>query len=146
MNRITFTGERLHITNGNESAAQFLSVWDDLLEAVDDVVDEQTPPEFKIRTAELFNRAYSHPFYLAHIRELSILVSLVNNAYADSEECAKSNLAWKKELGDVLRHSSAEVTRAVALLCGGYDHLRSISMKLHEACYYRHHKPDGTPE
>lgn len=146
MNRATFHDERKQITKGNEEAAHFLMVWDDLLEAVDDTVDEQTDAEFKIRTAQRFIEVYSHPFFLKHVRELSLLVSLINNAYADSEDCALSKLSWKKELGDVLRHSSGEMTRAVALLCGGYDHLRSISMKFWEACFYRHHKPDGTPE
>lgn len=146
MNRSKFLEERKQIACGNEAAAHFLDVWNNLLEAADDVVDEPTNPEFKIRTYELFNQAYSHPFYLAHVREFSLLVSLINNAYADSEECAKSNLPWKKELGDVLRHSSGEMVRAVALICGGYEHLRSISMKFHEACYYEHHGAEGVPE
>lgn len=146
MNRVKFFEERKMICCGNEMAASFLMAWDDLLEAVDDTVDEVTNAEFKIRTAQRFIQAYSHPFFLEHVRELSMLVSLINNAYADSEDCAKSNLPWKKELGDVLRHSSGEMTRAVALICGGFDHLRSISMKMHEGCYYKHHQPDGTPE
>lgn len=146
MNRATFYDERKEICKGDEKAAHFLMVWDDLLEAVDDTVDEQTNPELKIRTAQRFLEAYTHPFFLEHVQELRVLVALINNAYADSEDCAQSKLPWKKELWDVLRHSSGEMTRAVALICGGYDHLRSISMKLHEGCHYKHHQPDGTPE
>lgn len=134
------------LTCGNESAAHFLSLWNNLIEQADDVVDETTTPEFKIQTFQLFNEVYSHPFYLAHVREFSLLIALINNAYADSEACAQSNLEWKKQLGDVLRHSAGELIRATAYICGGYEHMRSISMQGHEACWYRQHKADGTPE
>lgn len=128
--------ERLRmITCGNESAARFLIVWGTLSEYLDDVVDETTTPEFKIRTAQLFNQAYSQPFYREHVQALHVLASLINNAYADSELCGESELPWKKQLGDTLRHAAAEMVRAVALICGDYDHLRSLSMDIHERCY-----------
>ena len=146
MDRAKFLDERRYIACNNEEAIAFLVLWNDLLESADDVVDENTTTEFKISTYELFNRVYSHPYYLKHLREFTLLVSLINNAYADSEEAMKSNLPWKKELGDVLRHSSGEMIRAVALLEGGWQHLRSMSMKFWEACYYQHHSAEGKPE
>lgn len=139
--------ERLRmITCGNESAARFLIIWGELSERLDDIVDETTDAEFKIKTAQLFNLLYSQSFYREHVQALYLLVSLINNAYADAELCVISVQPWKIALGDVLRHASADMVRAVALICGEYDHLRSISMELHERCYLLHHDEEGKPE
>ena len=146
MNRAKFLQEREFIANGNREAADFLDRFSLLLQAADDVVDEPADAEFKISTFQLFNEVYSHPFYLRHVREFSLVVTLFNSSYADAEQAKHSNLKWKQELADVLRHSSAELIRAVAYLCGGWSHLRAMSMKFHEACYYEHHTAEGKPE
>jgi hypothetical protein len=131
---------------GNEEAVQFLLLWSEYAHGIDDIVDmDRTDTEFVIATFGLANRLYSHPFYLAHYRELGLVVQLVTNAYADAEAMKASQYEWKRQTSDVLRHAGAEMLRAVVYLCGGYEHLRGLSERFHEVAYYEHHDAEGKP-
>lgn len=131
---------------GNAAAVEFLLMWSEYVHGIDDIVDmDRTEAEFIIATFGLANRLYSHPFYLAHQRELGLVVQLVTNAYADAEAMKASHLEWKRQTSDVLRHAGAEMLRAVVYLCGGYEHLRGVSERFHEVAYYEHHDEEGKP-
>lgn len=117
--------------------------WGPYVHAVDDIVDEEVSAEKKI---EAFARAaylFSHPFYLRHIGALRQVVLLVTNTYADSVAWERSKIAWQRQWADHARHAGMEMVIAVAMIVGGYEHARAISLEQRTICYHEHHNREG---
>ena len=124
----------------NESAYTFLCQWHEVVHQVDDIIDEDV--ESKEKTIECFNRLhelYANPFYRRHEDKLSMIVTLVRNAYADSVEWEKAEAEWKRKWADFLRFAGNEMTYAIAYIIGGWTHLRFISRMLKVISYTGHH-------
>jgi hypothetical protein len=132
----------LRICCGNESAAQFLCLWAQYCHGVDDIVDGDTKDaEGVIHAFALAPIVYGHPFFLEHISALRVVALLVSNMYADSEKM-KTGVGWMKSFADVYRHAGNEMVLAVALICGGYEHMRAVSFEQRATCYDTQHKDE----
>lgn len=130
---------------GNEDAVRFLLAWREYVHLIDDIVDGDASPVDVIRVGAMANSLYSSPFYRRHTDQLYVTVQLLTVAYRDSVQWEKSTDAWRREIADVIRHSGADMVRAVALLCGGYAHLARYSLEIHTICYQEHHDAEGHP-
>lgn len=134
---------------GIEEAVDLLRLWNFYVHAVDDIEDETTTSEFRLRTFAMPIDIYTHPFYLKHLRELRMIVRLCTNAYADVVAWEKSDQKWQNEFADVYRHFGQEFVFAVAALCAEekglnpHDHLRSISQEWRTMSYFGHHDKHG---
>lgn len=139
--------ERLsRICCGDAQAMDFLCQWAKYCHAIDDIIDgDNRSPEHVINTSGAMPvLLFTHPFFVrnpAITVALRQVVLLVANTYADSVAWEKSPLLWQREHADVLRHCGNEMVFAVAQLCGGYEHARTISLEQREICYHTQH-PD----
>jgi hypothetical protein len=138
--------EALWLTKGNQKAADFLHKWKAYVHGIDDIVDGD------IKTAEetiaVFMHAaflYADPFYLEHLPRLHQIVVNCTNAYADSVAWEKSEVEWQRNFSDHFRHFAAEMVLAVAFICGGYHHMRQVSLLIRLACWEEHHDETGGP-
>jgi hypothetical protein len=132
---------------GNEEAMGFLNLWRRYVHGIDDLIDRpgRVGAEEILRTFALAAELYSHPFYLRHIGHLRGLVFSITNAYADSVGWERSEVDWQRSWADHYRHVGAEMVLAVAFLCAGYEHMRSVSRELRIVCWHEHHTPGGKP-
>lgn len=139
----------VHACNGNESALQFLVLFNQYAHGIDDVIDSARDgapkdPEFVLSTFAMGCNVFSHPFYQANIVRLQPVVYLITSAYADSVKWEKSDRDGLRRTADVLRFCGNEMVFAIAVICGGYEHLRTISPALREKSWDGHHSSDGT--
>lgn len=129
---------------GNQEAIGFLLLWRQYVHAIDDFIDnDRTGPEFLLTTFASAATLYSHPFYLKNLLALRQMVYNCTNAYADSVAWENSDLSWRRSFADHYRHFGAEMVLAVAGICGGYEHMRSISPELRIICWHEHHDQAG---
>lgn len=131
--------------NGNELALEFLGLFHPYVHRIDDFIDnrEQDPQKFLSILIDA-NIVYSCPFYVQHAIRLSPIVANLTNTFADSLAWEGDKKEWKRQWADVMRFSGNEMVLAVAMICGGYEHMRSISLVLKELVWMCHHL-DGKP-
>jgi hypothetical protein len=157
---------------GNREAMEFLALWSDYVNLVDDLVDEELssdewrvtsdkresdgaqrsarPTSAIIRGAERLCgmgaaaiALYSHPFYLKNLPALRQIALNCTNAYMDSVRFEKSSQAWQREWADHYRHFGSEMVIAVAGICGGYQQMRAVSETIRVICWQSHHDEKG---
>lgn len=129
---------------GNREAMEWLTLWRQYVHAIDDIVDGDTPgTEPLLASYALAISVYTHPFFLKNISGLRQIALNCTNAYADAELFKKGEPAWQREFADHYRHFGAEMVLAVASICGGYAHMRSLSAELRVICWHEHHTPSG---
>lgn len=132
--------------NGNVAAQEFLVLWNLYCHAIDDLIDAAERPAAE-RVLAVFAQAatlYSHPFYRQHTPSLLAVVLLVTSTYADSVKM-EALPGWPSRVADVLRFCGNDMVCAVALITGGYDHMRRISGQLRAVSQYEHHDTEGSP-
>jgi hypothetical protein len=127
-------------TLGNTDALVFLLCWTSYCHSIDDLVDEAFNVELLVDTCMQANAMYSTPFWLANSARLSGIVGMIANAYADSERWKGGPELWKSSMADVLRQAGNEMLLAVAMICGGWRHMRSISLQVRETAYHEQHE------
>lgn len=127
-------------------AIDFLSQhWAPYVHAIDDIVDEEVSAEGKIAAFARAAYLYTHPFFMKHAGALRQVVLLVTNMYADSVAWEKSDVDWQRDWSDHNRHAGMEMVIAVAMIVGGYEHARAISLEQRVICYVGHHDREGAP-
>lgn len=131
---------------GNREAMDFLGHWQIYVNQIDDIIDgDAKGPEAILAAFAHAAVLYSHSFYLANMESLRMMVLVTTSTYADSVAWEKSPEAWKREWSDHNRHCGMDLVVGVAMLCGGYNHGRSISQELRNVCYFEHHNANGKP-
>jgi len=134
------------ITTGNLQGMEFLSRWGDYLRAIDNVLDEDQWDRVHLtRAFALGCDCFSSQFYIRNLPQLQMIVLVATCILADSVSFEKSPELWKRQWADVLRHADGHVVLAVALICGGWDHVRKLSPVFLTAAYYEHKQNHGIP-
>lgn len=133
---------------GNSDALRFIFHWNMFIHGIDDLIDDpvRPKPEDVIAVFAQANILYTQPFYQAHAVKLQMVVMLVTNAYADSVLWENEKRIGLGAMADVLRFAGNEMMFAVALIVGGYQHMRKISVKLRENSWESHHDETGKPK
>lgn len=123
------------------AASNFIQLYSDYVHKLDDLIDEQSckeDSEFILELNDLSNVLFSHPFYIANIQSLQILMFVITNEFADSIHWEKSGVKWKIEAAGTLRHAAIMVFYAVILICCGRKELRKISLEFREHTFLKH--------
>lgn len=133
------------VTQGNPDALRFLFHWNIFCHGIDDLIDaaERPNPQDVVDAFAQANILYAQPFYQVNAVKLQIVVMLVTNAYADSLIWEKNPNRGLSTMADVLRFAGNEMVFAVALICGGYQHMRRISATIREKSWRDHHNERG---
>lgn len=128
---------------GNVEAMEFVRMWARYAHEVDDIIDgDRVEAEEILSTFALAILLYSHPFYLRNMVHLRAVLLNITSMYADTVQWERGDVGWKAVVADALRCCGNEVTFAVAMICGGYDHVRTISAKHRELCWRNQHAPE----
>jgi hypothetical protein len=139
----------IRICRGNKEAEQWMQLIRIYVHLVDDIIDEDIASANRQRGTErmcalgaLNMRLHTHPFFLQNGAALhtAMLSNIV--AYADSVAW-ENETGWKKTCSDWLRHGSIEIVMIIAAICGGYEHMRSVSQELRTLAYEKHHDANG---
>lgn len=133
---------------GNLQAAQFCHFWFNYCHAIDDLVDatDRPPHEMLLEVFALANAVYSCQFYREHSTMLQPIVLMITSAYADSVKWEGSSVHRRSTISDVLRCCGNEMFFAVAYICGGWKHVRSISSRIRERSWELQHDSNDRPE
>jgi hypothetical protein len=123
-------------------AISYLVQWHHYCHELDDLVDE--PADERSLPLLLNSQAracslYSAPFFVLHVQFLRPLVLLIASTWGDSVAFEHGPDPGLKTYADSLRLCGNEMVCAVALLCGGYTHLRQISPRLRAAAWAMQH-------
>lgn len=139
------------VCRGDPSAIQFCDLFYTYCHAIDDLLDtiedgRPTMPKEEI-LAIFINAAllYNCPFYLAHRANLFPTVITVTNLYADSVAWERDPRPHRRAMADVLRCCGDEMMLMVAMITGGWKHMRSLSPRIRETDWLRQHDKDGNP-
>ncbi len=117
--------------------------WAPYCHAVDDCVDDpQNTHEQLLATFARAIMLYSHPFYVRNLLALRQVALNITHVYAQTVAWEKSELGWQRIWADHHRHVSNEMVVAVATICGGYVHARTVVPELRVMAYAEHHKGD----
>lgn len=132
--------------NGDRSAEIFLRVYLHLAHEIDDVIDADTSKEKLLRVFLLMLSFCSlNVFYLAHREQLYPLLAVSLSRYATSVGWEGSESERERHIADHLRSDGAMLIEYVALLCGGIEHMRSISPLVWTDSWACHHTKDNQP-
>jgi hypothetical protein len=121
-----------HACKGDAAAMDFVHAAWALFHAVDDLIDEQTESEFRVKLLVSAMSLYAHPFFVRHAHALNAIIRNCASTYMDSVAWEKSEDADKRAWADVARHCGLELLFAVADICGGWEHRRAVSREWRE--------------
>lgn len=128
--------------NCNNLAFSFFHALDDFRDEREDgrpkMNDEQTIEMFAITAA-----FYNCPFYVRNREMLFPIMLNITNSWADSLMWERSSLKHRRTIANVLSAVGDEFYMAVALICGGWSHMRAISGKLRERDWLSQHGENG---
>lgn len=139
------------ICKGDRAAVEFCSLWYAYCHAIDDLVDEKVdgrPTLSNEKIIQIFANAallYNCPFFVRNREHLFPIVLMVTNQYADSVAWEKSPLAHRRTIADVLRCCGDEMFFMVAMICGGYEHMRAVSGRIRDRDWILQHDANGNP-
>ncbi len=139
------------LCKGNPDAMFFCDLWYRYCHAIDDLLDtmeDGRPTMSRDQILSIFFCAaffYNCRFYRANAEVLSPVVIMVTNMYADSVAWERSSIPRRRVMGDVLRTCGDEMYFMVALLCGGEQHMRDMSLKIRERDWIGQHDEHDQP-
>jgi hypothetical protein len=128
---------------GNTEAMQCCDLFYKYVHGIDDIIDtkeDSRPTMSNEKIIETFITCaglYNCSFYRNHANVLLGVIIVVTNTWADSVAWERSPLEHRRTMSNVLRTCGDDFFFAVAMICGGWQHLRNVSAKIREADYLR---------
>ena len=141
----------VEICRGDRDAHVFCDLWFNYCHGIDDLIDtmEDGRPTMKPEAVlSLFANAaalYNCPFFVRYRDQLLSVALLVTSAYADSVAWERSPIKRRRIIADVLRCCGDEMFFIVAMLTGGWAHVRSVSSRIRERDWILQHDEDDNP-
>lgn len=133
------------VCKGNPEAMQCCDLFFHYCHGIDDLIDtmeDGRPTMSKEQIIALFINAaglYNCAYYKKHSDLLLGIVISVTNSWADSVLWEKSPMPHRRVIADVLRTCGNEFFFMVAMIEGGWSHVRSVSAKIRERDWLAHH-------
>lgn len=134
---------------GRVDAEEFCNLWFYYCHGIDDLIDNSEdgkPTTSAEKILELFAQAwfvYNNSFYIANRQLLQSCAMTIHNLYADSVVFEKAFEPEKRAIADVNRCCGNEMYFQVALICGGYAHMRNVSPKIRQRSWKLQHDKDA---
>lgn len=142
----------VELCKGDREAMEMNDHWyrlchglDDLLDTMEDGRPRMSPEQILalwIDTCLFYNSA----FYVKNRTMLFPTVLTVTNQYADSVAWERSPLYRRRTMADVMRTCGNEMFFMIAMLCGGWEHTRSLSGRIRERDWIGQHDAHDKPK
>lgn len=136
---------------GDNEAMECCDLWYKYVHLIDDILDTRQdgrPIMSDNQLLEVFAIAaafYNCTFFVKHRHLLFPIVLLVTNQYADSVEWERSPLTHRRMMADCLRCCGDEFYFMIAMIKGGWSHVRNIGPRIRERDFVAQHDSDGRP-
>lgn len=120
--------------NGDAAAGDYLMQLASAARICDDLIDGDVavfPAATEQMVAALLVRIPTNPFFQTHFRHLTGLHAVAWNAWLDANSLEGGD-PTDKIYAHVLRDLINEVLPQVALLTGGYAHMREVSIRMRQ--------------
>jgi hypothetical protein len=137
------------VCNDNKDAIDCCDLFYRYCHGIDDLLDtmeDGRPTMPKEEILSIFIMAgclYNCPFFRKHSMTLFPVIIAITNSYADSVAWERDPLAHRRTIADVLRTVGDDFFFMIAMICGGWSHMRKVSGQIREVDYLRQHtKPD----
>lgn len=131
--------EEAHIiTKGNPDAARFLLAFVAHCHVLDDVIDGDVPvgdERLMASEAAWLLELTGNAFFVQHRAMLVPVILAGFNAWLDANRMEKSEDEREARAADVVKGIYHEVCWTVAFICGGWDHLRTVTRLYREYDY-----------
>lgn len=121
------------IAKGDLEALKFIKLWSTYAHRFDDLIDEEFNVAELIKTNNELTGLLTCKFFQTYTPTLLPQLYLAAEAYQASETVEKDTMT-----GICLSHEGNNMLRTVALICGGFDHLLSVSIKIRELTLLEH--------
>ncbi len=119
-------------------AIQFLHLYGEYCEVMDDLVDEVVYTEMVDKAGQLRMQIGQCPYWQMHNKHLWVVEQLIHNTYFDSVKWEDSKEEWQRRDAKALSHCAYNMLFAVILLEFGADVLNKISLRFREHAHKRH--------
>lgn len=113
-----------HAMNFILQMAEVAEVWDDLIDG-----DEVPPDRLHGAFVTALFDITGNPFFCQHSLYLRPLMMAGINAWLDSIQLEKCSDSWSQTWAYTLRDYYMELVPACAMLVGGFDHMRTVSLE-----------------
>ena len=123
----------IRLCKGDREAMEFNDLWYKYVHAIDDLIDTMVDGRPKMTRDEIiqifYNAAgfYNCAFFVKHRVLLFPIVVSVTNSYANSVSWERSPFARRRLMADVWRTCGDEMYDMVAMIVGGWQHVREMS-------------------
>lgn len=141
----------MEICKGDADAILFCSAWMTYCHQIDDIIDTMEDGRPTMEPQEILSTfanaalIYNNPFYIKNQKMLFPVALLITNAYCDVVNYEKSPKKHLRAIADVIRCNGNEMFFMVAMLCGGYNHMRKYSNIIREKSWMLQHDENGNP-
>lgn len=140
MNGMTHT-ERIELQNakmldwmaGNQEAVDAVFTITEICDVWDDLVDRDNPvSEDAVNGAfvKAFIALAGNSFYKRHEAQFFAILATGINAWLDANDLQKGKTEKERMLAFYIRTFGFEITHLAAMLAGGWDHLRRVSLEM----------------
>lgn len=139
------------VCRGEVAALQFCDLWFDYCHRIDDLIDTREDGRPTMTPEEILTifgaglMLYNCEFYLKHQRTLFPIILAVTNCYMDVVQWEKSPVEHQRKMADVLRCCANELFFVVAMITGGWSHMRDVSARIRERSWLLQHDESGQP-
>jgi len=141
----------IELCRGNQDAMHFCDLWYRYCHGIDDLIDtlrDGRPRMSKDQMVGLFFQAallYGSTFYVQNRDALLPIVLDITDTYRNSIAWEHASAKHLRQMADVFRTCGNRMYSMVALLCGGEQHMRTMSLKITERDFILQHDAAGNP-
>lgn len=115
---------------GNKDAANFCLWFVEWCHWIDDLIDKDKlwlPADTVRVNLEALLAFTDNPFFQAHKQALMPIIVSAFAAFADSVKWEKRESVFDRRAADILKSYYHEVIWQVAFICGGWEHMRTVT-------------------
>jgi hypothetical protein len=125
-----------------KEAHEFLYLYGEYGEVVDDLVDDPGNPDNVEKAARLAHVVNNCAYWNKYKQCLYLVERLIHNTYFDSVKWESADEEWKRRDAKALSHCGYNMLFAVILLEFGEEKLKELSLRFREHAHERHiHDP-----
>lgn len=123
---------------GHEDASEYLYLYGEYCEVMDDLVDEPGRSEDVDRAGLLKIKLGQSKYWLKYCHILSFIERFIHHTYFDMVQWERAEEEWKRRDARALNHCSYWMLFAVILIEFGDEVLRKYSLRFREHAHKRH--------
>jgi hypothetical protein len=116
---------------GDKNAESMLRSFAFIARTIDDHVDGDAPADVVSAFAEATIMLQMNPFYIKHSSAVTAIWAAAFNAWIDSNDWMESG-GLRRRHAMVIRDYINEMCQVVALIVGGWHHMRNVSLNVRE--------------